>query len=91
LILKVKASSLFNPVGSRWRGTVLPLQAIPGLEEGPLASYNQAAVSEFQKLGDHKDSMVHYPLGPQAGLGLAPAYARAGNIQKAHQSYPDLP
>jgi Tfp pilus assembly protein PilF len=45
------------------------------------------AAAEFQKLLDHKAALANYPLAPMAVAGLAQAYARAGDRQKARQSY----
>jgi DNA-binding winged helix-turn-helix (wHTH) protein/tetratricopeptide (TPR) repeat protein len=54
------------------------------------AGKRAAAIAEFQKLIDHPGLTVNYPLGALARLGLARAYARSGNIQKARQAYKDF-
>ena len=48
------------------------------------------AVIEFQKLRDHRSSLVNYPLGPMALVEQGRAYALAGDKQKARQSYTEF-
>jgi DNA-binding winged helix-turn-helix (wHTH) protein/tetratricopeptide (TPR) repeat protein len=45
------------------------------------------AALEFQKLIDHKGLTVNYPLSSLAQLGLARAYARTGDLQRARHVY----
>jgi serine/threonine protein kinase/Tfp pilus assembly protein PilF len=49
-----------------------------------------AAVREFQKFLDHRGLVVNYPLASLAHLGLARAYALAGDSAKAKTAYRDF-
>jgi DNA-binding winged helix-turn-helix (wHTH) protein/tetratricopeptide (TPR) repeat protein len=44
------------------------------------------AITEFQKLADHRSFMVNYPLWPLSRVELAHAYARTGDLGQARQS-----
>jgi len=56
--------------------------------EAYLAQHNgSAAAREFQKLLDHRGVVLNYPLGSVAQLGLARAYALAGDSAKARAAY----
>ncbi len=50
----------------------------------------QKAAAEFQKIIDHAGLTVNYLTGSLARLGLARAYARIGDTQKARQAYQDF-
>jgi predicted Zn-dependent protease len=45
------------------------------------------AINEFQKLSDHRGVEVNDPLVPLARVGLARAYAHAGDVPKARKAY----
>jgi tetratricopeptide (TPR) repeat protein len=49
-----------------------------------------AAAAEFQKLVDHRNIVVNFPLGALAHLGLARAYALSGDTTKATAAYKDF-
>jgi eukaryotic-like serine/threonine-protein kinase len=49
-----------------------------------------AAAAEFQKLVDHRNIVVNFPLGALAHLGLARAYALQGDRAKAKAAYQDF-
>ncbi len=55
-----------------------------------LAKNGQAAAAEFQKLLDHRGIALNYPTGALAHLGLARAYAQAGDTAKAKAAYNDF-
>jgi len=56
-----------------------------------LAAHNgTAAAAEFQKLVDHRNIVVNFPLGALAHLGLARAYAISGDTAKAKAGYQDF-
>jgi serine/threonine protein kinase/tetratricopeptide (TPR) repeat protein len=56
-----------------------------------LADHNgTAAAAEFQKFLDHRCIVVNIPLGALAHLGLARAYAMAGDTAKAKAAYQDF-
>ena len=56
-----------------------------------LAAHNgAAAAAEFQKLVDHRNIVVNFPLGALAHLGLARAYAISGETAKAKTEYQDF-
>jgi len=48
------------------------------------------AAAEFQKFLDHRGVAVNYPLAALARLGLARAYATAGESAKAKAAYQDF-
>ena len=48
------------------------------------------AVSEFQKIIDHRGIVGNYPLGALARLGLARSYALTGDTAKAKAAYQDF-
>jgi len=48
------------------------------------------AVSEFQKILDHRAIIVAEPIGVLAGLQIARAYALAGDSAKAKSAYHDF-
>ena len=50
----------------------------------------QNAVTEFKKLIDHRGSVLNFPLGALARLGLARAYRSLKNVDSARQSYQDF-
>jgi len=53
-----------------------------------LAAHNgSAAATEFQKLLDHRGIVINCPLGSLARLGIARAYAMAGDTVKAKTAY----
>jgi eukaryotic-like serine/threonine-protein kinase len=59
--------------------------------EAELAAHNgSAAAAEFQKFLDHTGVSVNCPLGALAHLGLARAYALAGDTPKARTAYQDF-
>ena len=59
--------------------------------EAQLAARNGAAAAiEFQKFLDHRGIVLNYPLGALAHLGLARAYAMAGDTAKAKTAYNDF-
>jgi serine/threonine protein kinase/tetratricopeptide (TPR) repeat protein len=55
-----------------------------------LAKNGQAASAEFQKLLEHRGIFLNYPTGALAHLGLARAYAQAGDTAKAKAAYNDF-
>jgi eukaryotic-like serine/threonine-protein kinase len=56
-----------------------------------LAAHNgTAAAAEFQKLVDHRNIVVNFPLGALAHLGLARAYVLQGDTAKAKAAYQDF-
>jgi len=59
--------------------------------EAYLVAHNgSAAASEFQKFLDHPGLVINFPLGALAHLGLARAYAMAGDGAKAKAAYQDF-
>jgi DNA-binding winged helix-turn-helix (wHTH) protein/tetratricopeptide (TPR) repeat protein len=48
------------------------------------------ALTEFQKFSGHSGLVANYPLGALARLGLARAYSRTGDIQKARLAYQEF-
>jgi serine/threonine protein kinase/Tfp pilus assembly protein PilF len=59
--------------------------------EAYLAAHNgSAAAGEFQKFLDHRGLLTNFPLGALAHLGLARAYAMAGDSAKAKAAYQDF-
>jgi ATP/maltotriose-dependent transcriptional regulator MalT len=59
--------------------------------EAYLAAHNGgAAAGEFQKFLDHRGLVTNFPLGALAHLGLARAYAMAGDGAKAKAAYQDF-
>jgi hypothetical protein len=66
-------------------GTMYPVY-VKG--EAELAAHNgPAAVAEFRKFLEHTGVTVNFPLGALAHLGLARAYALAGDAAKARTAY----
>jgi serine/threonine protein kinase/tetratricopeptide (TPR) repeat protein len=55
-----------------------------------MAHNGTAAAKEFSKFEDHRGVTVNFPLGALARLGLARAYALAGNTTKAKTAYRDF-
>jgi tetratricopeptide (TPR) repeat protein/predicted Ser/Thr protein kinase len=56
-----------------------------------LAAHNgQAAAAQFQKMLDHRGTVVNLPLGALAHLQLGRAYAMAGYSAKAKAAYQDF-
>jgi predicted Zn-dependent protease len=49
-----------------------------------------AAAAEFQKMLDHRGLVWNCPTGPYAYLGLARAFALAGDTSKAKAAYADF-
>ena len=49
-----------------------------------------AAVTEFEKLIDHRGIVVNFPLGSLAHLQLARAYALSGDAAKAKTAFNDF-
>jgi hypothetical protein len=49
-----------------------------------------AAAAEFQKILDHPGIVLNLPIGPLARLGLAQAYATAGDVAKSRVAYQDF-
>ena len=45
---------------------------------------------EFQKFVDNRGAVMNFPWGALARLGLARAYAMAGNTAKARAAYQDF-
>jgi tetratricopeptide (TPR) repeat protein len=54
------------------------------------AHQGSAAAGEFQRILDHRGISLNYPLGALARLGLARAYAQAGDANKARTTYQDF-
>jgi tetratricopeptide (TPR) repeat protein len=54
------------------------------------AGDGKRASAEFQKLTDHAGLVLNFPLGALAHLGLARAYNRSGDLEKARQAYQDF-
>ena len=54
------------------------------------ARNGSAAAEEFQKIVDHPGLMFNSPVGPLAKLGLARAYALAGEKDKSRTAYQDF-
>jgi eukaryotic-like serine/threonine-protein kinase len=54
------------------------------------AHQGSAAAGEFQRILDHRGISLNYPLGALARLGLARAYAQAGDANKARITYQDF-
>jgi eukaryotic-like serine/threonine-protein kinase len=54
------------------------------------AHQGTAAAAEFQKILDHPGVVVNEPIGALAHLGLARAYAMAGDTAKAKAAYQDF-
>lgn len=50
----------------------------------------QKAAAEFQKLIDHRGMVFNYPLGALSRLGLARAYARSSEREKARAGYDEF-
>jgi len=50
----------------------------------------EAAAAEFQKILDHPGVVLNEPIGALAHLGLARAYALAGDIVKSRSAYQDF-
>jgi eukaryotic-like serine/threonine-protein kinase len=48
------------------------------------------AAQEFQRMADHPGAIINCPTGALARLGLARAYAQAGEIEKSRSAYQDL-
>jgi eukaryotic-like serine/threonine-protein kinase len=48
------------------------------------------AAAEFQRILDHRGITVNCPLGALAGLGLARAYALAGDTTKSRSAFQDF-
>jgi len=69
-------------------GTLYPVwmrgQAYLADHDGTLATV------EFQKFLDHRGIVINFPLGALAHLGLARAYAMAGDTAKAKAAYNDF-
>jgi hypothetical protein len=59
-------------------------QAYLGAQQGP------AAVSEFQKILEHRGLLWNCATGPLAHLGLARAYAMQGDSAKSRAAYLDF-
>jgi hypothetical protein len=55
-----------------------------------MARSGTAAAPEFQKFLDHRGIVENFPLGALAHLGLARAYALAGDTAKAKTGYQDF-
>jgi serine/threonine protein kinase/tetratricopeptide (TPR) repeat protein len=55
-----------------------------------LAHNGVASAVEFQKFLDHRGIVINFPLGALAHLGLARAYATAGDTGKAKAAYNDF-
>ena len=69
-------------------GTMYPVY-IRG--EAQLMAHNGAAAAiEFQKFLDHRGITLNFPTGALAHLGLARAYAEAGDTTKAKAAYADF-
>jgi tetratricopeptide (TPR) repeat protein len=54
------------------------------------ASQGRQAAAEFQKIIDHRGIVLNFPLGALAHVGLARAYALAGDTAKAKAAYQDF-
>jgi hypothetical protein len=66
---------------------------VPPYERGRayLQAHNgSAAAAEFQKVLDHPGLVFNSPIGPLARLGLARAYALAGDKDKSRTAYQDF-
>ena len=76
-----------------------PTQALPVATIYPAYVRGQAylaeddtnhAIAEFQKFTAHSGLVLNFPFGALARLGVARAYSRAGNTEKARQAYSDF-
>jgi Tfp pilus assembly protein PilF len=54
------------------------------------AKNGDAAAAEFQKILNHRGIIVNFPLASLAHLGLARAYALAGDSVKSRAAYQDF-
>ena len=54
------------------------------------AHQGKEAAAEFQKLLDHRGTVVNFPLGALAHLQLGRAYAMSGGTAKAKTAYQDF-
>lgn len=54
------------------------------------ARQGEAAAAEFQRLIDHPGVILNSPIAPLARLGLARAYAAAGDIARSRAAYEEL-
>ncbi len=54
------------------------------------AHQGSEAAAEFQKILDHRGVVMNEPIGALAHLGLARAYALAGDTAKARAKYQDF-
>jgi hypothetical protein len=54
------------------------------------AANGAAAAEEFQKIIDHRGIVLNLPLGALAHVGLARAYALAGDTAKSKAAYQDF-
>jgi predicted Zn-dependent protease len=69
------------------------LSLFPAYERGRAylqAHTGSAAATEFQKIVDHPSLMFNSPVGALAKLGLARAYALAGDKDKSRTAYQDF-
>jgi hypothetical protein len=55
-----------------------------------VARQGSEAVSEFQKILDHRGIVQNDPIGALAHLGLARAYAMSADTAKARAAYQDF-
>src|SRR5712691_6666685 len=70
------------------RGTLYPVY-LRG--QAQLVAHNgTAAAAEFQKFLNHRGIVLNFPLGALAHVGLARAYAMAGDTAKAKSAYQDF-
>jgi eukaryotic-like serine/threonine-protein kinase len=72
-----------------WRGFSLAVVYLRGLAYIQLKQASQAAV-EFQKILDHPGMVGNDPTSSLAHLGLARAYAEAGDSAKSRAAYQDF-
>jgi len=78
-------------LGTPQETPVPPMYPVYIRGEAQLAAHNgTGAVTEFQKILDHRGVVLNYPLGALAHLGLARAYAMQGDTAKAKAAYNDF-
>lgn len=84
----LQAASMYELTNWAFRGCLYPVY-VRG--QAYLASKNEsAAEAEFRKILDHPGIVLTCETGALARLGLAQAYALAGNNSKARAAYRDF-
>jgi tetratricopeptide (TPR) repeat protein/predicted Ser/Thr protein kinase len=79
---------LGTPGSSAFRPTLYPVY-VRG-EAYHTGNRGSESAAEFQKILDHRGVVVNEPIGALAHLGLARAYAMAGDTSKARTAYQDF-